>query len=99
MPGASEKASQVKVQNANWVAGPDGTDGKFEVMIVTADGQQHTISPSPAAMTALLALAKTGRDHAVGPNQPDGNRRQPHRHLAHTHRPGQSRGCARTSLN
>jgi hypothetical protein len=26
-------------------------------MIVTADGEQHTISPSPASMTALLALA------------------------------------------
>ena len=58
MPGASEQTSQVKVLNANWVAGPDGGDGRFEVMIVTADGQQHTISPSPAAMTALLALAK-----------------------------------------
>lgn len=58
MPGASEQTSQVKVLNANWVAGPDGGDGRFEVMIVTADGQQHAISPSPAAMTALLALAK-----------------------------------------
>ena len=45
--------------NANWVAGPDGDDGKFAVMIVTADGQQHTFAPSPASMTALLALAKT----------------------------------------
>jgi hypothetical protein len=27
-------------------------------MIVTADGQQHTFSPSPASMTALLAVAK-----------------------------------------
>ncbi len=27
-------------------------------MIVTADGQQHTLSPSPASMTALLALAR-----------------------------------------
>lgn len=58
MPGASEQTSQVKVLNANWTAGPDGADGRFEVMIVTADGEQHTISPSPAAMTALLALAK-----------------------------------------
>ena len=44
--------------NANWVAGPDGGDGRFEVMIVTADGQQHTISPSPASLTALLAMAR-----------------------------------------
>jgi hypothetical protein len=58
MPGASEQTSQVKVLNVNWVAGPDGDDGKFEVMVVTADGQQHTFAPSPAAMTALLALAK-----------------------------------------
>ena len=58
MPGASEQTSQVKVLNINWVAGPDGDDGKFEVMIVTADGQQHTFAPSPISMTALLALAK-----------------------------------------
>jgi hypothetical protein len=58
MPGASEQTSQVKVLNVNWAAGPDGADGKFEAMIVTADGQQHTFSPSPASMTALLALAK-----------------------------------------
>ncbi|HEY6278395.1 MAG TPA: hypothetical protein VIX86_18940 [Streptosporangiaceae bacterium] len=59
MPGASEQTSQVKVLNVNWAAGPDGDDGRFEVMIVTADGQQHTFAPSPAAMAALLALAKT----------------------------------------
>ena len=59
MPGASEQTSQVKVLNLNWAAGPDGDDGRFEVMIVTADGQQHTFAPSPASMTALLALAKT----------------------------------------
>ena len=58
MPGASEQTSQVKVLNANWTAGPDGTDGRFEIMIVTADGQQHSFAPSPAAMTALLAVAK-----------------------------------------
>jgi hypothetical protein len=29
-------------------------------MIVTADGQQHSFAPSPALMTALLALAKAG---------------------------------------
>jgi hypothetical protein len=58
MPGASEQTSQVMVLNANWAAEEDGEDGRFEVMIVTADGQQHTAAPSPAAMTALLALAK-----------------------------------------
>ena len=58
VPGASEQTSQVTVLNANWAAGPDGGDGRFEVMLVTADGQQHTVAPSPASMTALLALAK-----------------------------------------
>jgi hypothetical protein len=60
MPGASEQTSQVKVLNVNWTAGEDGEDGRFEVMIVTADGEKHTFAPSPAALTALLALAKTG---------------------------------------
>lgn len=58
MPGASEQTRQVKVLNVNWIAGPDGDDGRFEVMIVTEDDEQHTISPGPAAMTALLALAR-----------------------------------------
>jgi len=58
MPGASEQTSQVTVLNANWKAGPDGQDGQFEVMIVTADAEQHTFAPSPASMTALLALAR-----------------------------------------
>jgi hypothetical protein len=47
------------VFNANWAAGLSG-DGGFEVMIVTADGHQHTFAAGPAAMTALLALAKAG---------------------------------------
>jgi hypothetical protein len=56
MPGASEQTRRVKVVNANWVAGSDGTDGQFEVMIVTEDDQQHVVAPSPAAMVALVAL-------------------------------------------
>ena len=28
-------------------------------MIVTADGQQHSFSPGPTSMTALLALARS----------------------------------------
>ena len=59
MPGASEQTSQVKVLNVNWAAGQDGEDGRWEVMIVTADGQQHAFAPSPASMTALLALARS----------------------------------------
>jgi DNA-binding transcriptional regulator LsrR (DeoR family) len=56
MPGASEQTSQVKVLNVNWTAGADGEDGRFEVMIVTADGERHTFAPSPSSLTALLAL-------------------------------------------
>jgi len=55
MRGASQQTREVKVLNANWTAGPDGG---FELMIVTDDGRHHTIAPSPAAMTALLTLAK-----------------------------------------
>ena len=58
MPGASEQTRRVRVLNANWVAGPDGTDGRFEVMIVTEDDQKHLVTPSPAAMTALVALTQ-----------------------------------------
>ena len=58
MPGASEHTQQVKVLNANWTAAEDGEDGRFDLMLVTQDGERHTVSPSPAAMTALLALAR-----------------------------------------
>jgi hypothetical protein len=58
MPGASEQTRRVKVLNANWVAGADGADGRFEVMIVTEDDRQHVLAPSPAAMTALIALTR-----------------------------------------
>jgi len=58
MPGASEKTRRVKILNANWVAGPDGDDGRFEIMIVTEDDQQHTMAPSPASITALIALTQ-----------------------------------------
>jgi hypothetical protein len=44
--------------NANWIAGADGDDGDFELMIVTSDDRQHVVSPSPTAMTALVALAQ-----------------------------------------
>jgi hypothetical protein len=58
MPGASKQTRRVKVLNANWGAGPDGDDGRFEVMIVTEDDQRHTMAPSPAAITALIALTQ-----------------------------------------
>jgi hypothetical protein len=58
MPGASEQARPVKILNANWVAGKDGDDGRFEIMIVTDDDQHHTMAPSPASITALIALTQ-----------------------------------------
>jgi hypothetical protein len=44
--------------NANWVAGPDGEDGRCELMIVTSDDRPHVVAPSPAGMPALVALAR-----------------------------------------
>ena len=58
MPGASEEARRVKIVNANWAAGADGGDGRFELMIVTSDDCKHLVAPSPEAMTALVALAQ-----------------------------------------
>jgi hypothetical protein len=58
MPGASEQTRQVKILNANWRAGADGEDGRFELMMITADDERHVITPSPAAVTALIALTQ-----------------------------------------
>jgi hypothetical protein len=48
----------VKILNANWVAGPDGDHGRFEIQVVTEDGQRHVAAPSAAAITALIALTQ-----------------------------------------
>jgi hypothetical protein len=58
MPGASEQTRRVRVVNANWNAGNDGDDGRFEVMLVTEDNAEHFISPSAASMSAVLALTQ-----------------------------------------
>jgi hypothetical protein len=58
MPGASDQTRRVKIVNANWVAVADGDDGQFALMVVTDDNQQHTLTASPAAMTALIALTQ-----------------------------------------
>ena len=60
MPGASEQTRRVKTVSANWVAGPDGDHGRFEVLMVTEDDQRHVAAPSPEAMTALIALTQAG---------------------------------------
>jgi hypothetical protein len=58
MPGASEQTRRVKIINANWVAGPDGEHGRFKIQIVTEDDRGYAATPSPAAMTALIALTQ-----------------------------------------
>ncbi len=60
MAGASARTQPVDVVNANWTAGGPGEDGRFALMVVTKDGQRHVVEPSPAATTALLALAASG---------------------------------------
>jgi hypothetical protein len=63
MPGASAETRRVKAVNANWTAGADDSDGRFEILLITDDDERHALAPSPAAMSALLALAK--EDHVV----------------------------------
>jgi hypothetical protein len=58
MPGASEQTRRVTALNANWVAGLEGGDGQFEIMVVTEDDQRHTMAVSSASMTALVALTQ-----------------------------------------
>ena len=58
VPGASEEARRVEILNANWVAGGDGEDGQFELMIVTENGERHFAKPSASAMGVLVALAE-----------------------------------------
>lgn len=58
MPGASELTRQVKTINANWTAGEDGGDGRFEVLIITDDDRRHVVAPSPETMVALVALTQ-----------------------------------------
>jgi hypothetical protein len=58
MPGASDEARRVKNLNANWIAGAEGEDGRFDVQIITDDGERHHLTPSAAAMTALIALTQ-----------------------------------------
>jgi hypothetical protein len=63
MPGASEHTRKVSNLNANWVAGPEGTDGRCEVLIVTDDGPQHFFGeakPVADLCHAPLVLAAAG---------------------------------------
>ena len=58
MPGASPETRRVKNLNANWNADADPPDGRFEIMLITDDDQQHGLPVSAASMTAVVALAR-----------------------------------------
>src|SRR6266478_3345735 len=73
--------------NANWIAGADGDDGDFELMIVTSDDRHHVVAPSPAAMTALVALAQADTVLVWDPGGPKPDCREPARHDALDGRP------------
>lgn len=60
MTGASEQTLRVTHLNANWTPGASGGDGTFELMFVTEDGERRAVHLSPAAVTALTALARPG---------------------------------------
>jgi hypothetical protein len=49
---------RVTTISANWTAGEDADDGRFEVLIITEDDERHVVAPSPEAMTALVALTQ-----------------------------------------
>lgn len=70
MPGTSEQTRRVKVLNANWSPAPDGDDGgdgRFELMIITEDGEHHALPASAASMTALVALSQADTVLAYDP--------------------------------
>lgn len=71
MPGASDETRRVDVVNANWTAGEDGADGTFQLLLVTEDGERHTIAPSPAAMTAARGADPGRHGAALGSREPD----------------------------
>lgn len=70
MPGAGENTRRVRVVNANWTPGPDGTDGAFALLLVTEDDQRHEFSLSPPAVTAVLALFRAGTVLLFDPDGP-----------------------------
>jgi len=69
MPGASDQTRRVKNLNANWTpgSGADGGDGRFELMIITEDGEHHTMPTSAPSMAALVALSQAGTVLAYDP--------------------------------
>lgn len=58
MPGASKHTRRVTTVNANWVVSQGGTPGRFEVLLITDDGERHVAPASAAEMCALIALTQ-----------------------------------------
>jgi hypothetical protein len=58
VPGASESTRRVKTVSANWTAGSDGDDGRFELLLITEDDERHVVAPSPVSTLALVALSR-----------------------------------------
>jgi hypothetical protein len=58
VPGASEEARRVKKHERELDRRRRWRRGDFELMILPSDDPQRVVAPSPAAMTALVALAR-----------------------------------------
>jgi len=58
--GASKQTTPVRVVNANWEAGEDGTDGSFGFMLVTNNEERHFVQPSATSAAALVSLFTSG---------------------------------------
>ena len=59
MPGASAQTRRITAMNANWAPAEDHPDGRFELMLVTEDDEQHFVAPSPSTMNVLVGLTRT----------------------------------------
>lgn len=61
MPGAGPNTLRVRYVNANWSAAADGSEGKFQLLIVTEDDQRRTVAVRAVAVSALLGLVRDSR--------------------------------------
>jgi hypothetical protein len=58
MPGAGDQTRPVINLKANWRPGAGGDDGRFELLPITEGDQRFITAVSPAALTALVAIAR-----------------------------------------
>lgn len=66
MPGASPQTRRVTNLNANWHPDDNG-DGRYEILIITDDGEHHPLPAGPATLTALATLAQADTTLAWDP--------------------------------